>query len=190
MLHPSWHEIQTRPLSRPVFRSLSAQCWAVHPMTPTKGCWNMSCSHVQLRITSLIAAVALSLDFRCRLILHGFYLLSWYFHYKSELLIYCGKQPTSPPGCTTASCPCYVILFLSNIEYYYTGREENKIQILLLTLSGKFSILLNLEDLLLFSIPKASWFMPGDNLSRGWNVCRLHVSFFTCTVQSVHFWDK
>lgn len=190
MLHPNWHEIQTRPLSRPVSRSLSAQCWAVHPMTPTKGCWNMSCSHVQLRITSLIAAVALSLDFRCRLILHGFYLLSWYFHYKSELLIYCGKQPTSPPGCTTASCPCYVILFLSNIEYYSTGREENKIQILLLTLSGKFSILLNLEDLLLFSIPKASWFMPGDNLSRGWNVCRLHVSFFTCTVKSVHIWDK
>lgn len=59
-----------------------------------------------------------------------------------------------------ASCPCYVVLFLSNIEYYSIGREENKIQILLLTLSGKFSILLNLEDLLLFSIPKASWFMP------------------------------
>lgn len=74
-----------------------------------------------------------------------------------------------PCGCTMASCPCYVVLFPSNFKYYPIGREENKIQILLLSLDGKFSIWLNLEDLLLFSIHKAAWFMPGDNLTRGWN---------------------
>lgn len=128
--------------------------------------------------------------FQTTVILQGFYLLSWYFHYKSELLIYGGKQPTFPHGCTMASCPCYVILFPSNFKYYPIRREENKIQILLLSLDGKFSIWLNLEDLLLFSIHKAAWFMPGDNLSRGWNICRLCASFFTCAVKSVHIWRE
>lgn len=82
-----------------------------------------------------------------------------------------------------ASCPCYVALSPSNIKYYPIGTEENKIQILLLSFSDKFSIQLNLEDLLLFSIHKASWFMPGDNLSKGWNICRLRASFFTCAVK-------
>lgn len=82
-----------------------------------------------------------------------------------------------------ASCPCYVVLSPSNIKYYPIGTEENKIQILLLSFSDKFSIQLNLEDLLLFSIHKASWFMPGDNLSKGWNICRLRASFFTCAVK-------
>lgn len=91
-----------------------------------------------------------------------------------------------PHGCTMASCPCYVILFPSNSKYYPIGREENKIQILLLSLDGKFSIWLNLEDLLLFSIHKAAWFMPGDNLSKGQNICRLRASFFICPVKSVY----
>lgn len=84
-----------------------------------------------------------------------------------------------------ASCPCYVILFPSNFKHYPIGKEENKIQILLLTLDGKFSIWLNLEDLLLFSIHKAAWFIPEDNVSRGWNMCRLRASFFTCAVKAV-----
>lgn len=154
--HPSWASLQSWVL-------FSDKC-----LMPLKLKHELqSCA---AESTAWVVSVGLSLDFRAQSYCMGVYLLSWYFNCKSELLIYGEKQPAFPCGCTTASCPCCVILFPSNIPHCRIRREENKIQNPLLSLNGKFSIWLNLEDLLLFSIHKVSWLMPGDNLSRRWEI--------------------
>lgn len=62
------------------------------------------------------------------------------------------------------------------------GRRKYKIQALLLGLDGKFSVCLDVEDLLLFCTLKAC-FVPGHSSGRAWSICRF-ASFLTPAVKS------